>query len=128
MSTSDTLPRPDQTVVETLAEQLSVPELASIIDLIAYPVVVDGRPAVVVRNAGGIVRLSLIENGTEGVAERHEVLAGRDPVQNTDRSPSCRTASSRPIPVRTTSATPIRNRPGGCSRSSPTLTEARTWF
>jgi phosphonoacetate hydrolase len=67
---------------EQLARELASPDLAHIVDLVAYPTRHEGRPAVVVRNAGGAVRLWLTDTGVE----RHEVLAGRDPVGNTDPS------------------------------------------
>jgi phosphonoacetate hydrolase len=69
-----------RSVAEALALELASPDLAQIIDLVAYPAPDAGRPAVVVRNSGGAVRLWLTETGEE----RHEVLAGRDPVRNTD--------------------------------------------
>ena len=70
-----------RSAAEAVAMELASPELARIIDLVAYPVRDDAdRPAVIVRNSGGAVRLWLTETGQE----RHELLAGRDPVQNTD--------------------------------------------
>src|SRR4051794_34455624 len=69
------------TPAEALALELASPELAGIIDLVAYPALEPGdRPSVIVRNSGGAVRLWLTESG----AERHDVLLGRDPVRNTD--------------------------------------------
>ncbi len=66
--------------VEALAVELASPELAHIIDLIAYPDADAGQPAVIVRNSGGAVRLWRTDSGQE----RHELLTGRDPVANTD--------------------------------------------
>jgi phosphonoacetate hydrolase len=69
-------------VVESLAVDLAAPDLAHIVDLVAYPdlAAAPGQPAVVVRNSGGAVRLWRTESGDE----RHELLTGRDPVANTD--------------------------------------------
>lgn len=68
---------PTQHVVRTVAEALAAPELAHVVDLVAYPA---AEPAtVIVANADGAVRLSL-DAGTE----THEILHGRDPVSNTD--------------------------------------------
>ncbi|HEX5510243.1 MAG TPA: alkaline phosphatase family protein [Actinomycetales bacterium] len=58
-------------------QALSSPELARIVDLVAYPEPAPGHPtAVVVENVRGAVRLH-----RDG---RHEVLRGEDPVANTD--------------------------------------------
>src|SRR5690242_16326307 len=65
--------------VEALAVALACAELAHIIDLVAYPIAGE-PPSVLVRNAGGAVRLWRTESGEE----RHEVVTGLNPVANTD--------------------------------------------
>jgi phosphonoacetate hydrolase len=62
---------------EAAVRALVVPELAGVVDLVAYPEGPPGEPqAVVVTNHAGAVRLH-----PDG---RHELLSGRDPVANTD--------------------------------------------
>ena len=66
--------------LDAAVSALTTPDLAGIVDLVAYPEGPPGAPtSVVVRNARGAVRLS-IENGDE----HHEVLDGVDPVGCTD--------------------------------------------
>ncbi|GAB3238161.1 alkaline phosphatase family protein [Kineosporia babensis] len=64
-------------VAVAIAEALTAPEFAAIVDLVAYPVEnADGQRAVTVHGQHGVVRLH--------PDERHEVIAGSDPVANTD--------------------------------------------
>lgn len=65
---------------EALAIELASPSLAHIIDLVAYPIMDADPRAIIVRNSAGAVRLWLAESGDE----RHELLAGCDPLRNTD--------------------------------------------
>ena len=80
MTASLPRPEPDPSVLESLARELAAPHLAPVVDLVAYPVKDADRSSVVVRNAGGAVRLWLTDAGQE----QHEVLTGRDPVGRTD--------------------------------------------
>src|SRR5690348_3507084 len=80
MTASLPRPEPDPSVLESLARELAAPHLAPVVDLVAYPVKDADRSSVVVRNAGGAVRLWLTDTGQE----QHEVLTGRDPVGRTD--------------------------------------------
>jgi hypothetical protein len=66
----------DPAICRQIAETLTAPELAPIVDLVAYPVPADGGRAVIVHGQHGVVRLH------EG--ERHEVISGADPVAHTD--------------------------------------------
>ncbi|MFI7588331.1 alkaline phosphatase family protein [Spongisporangium articulatum] len=68
-------------IVTPVVEALTAPDLAGVVDLVAHPDP-HGAPgeAVIVAHATGRVRLTLDADGTE----RHEVLAGRDPVADTD--------------------------------------------
>jgi phosphonoacetate hydrolase len=85
--TADPAPASHQASVEALALELSAPELARIVDLVAYPIDDDGQRLIVVRHRDGAVRLSMPDapdTAEPHEAERHEVLDGRDPVANTD--------------------------------------------
>ena len=67
-------------VVQSIADRLTSPDLAGIVDLVAHPA--PGSDGIVVANRDGAV---LLECGTDSDAtERHTVLRGRDPVANTD--------------------------------------------
>ena len=64
-------------VPAAIAAALTAPELAAVVDLVAYPVQdADGQRAVMVHGQHGVVRLH--------AGERHEVITGVDPVAHTD--------------------------------------------
>ncbi len=71
-------------IVQAVADRLTQPDLASIIDLVAYPEPGAGGPgiAIVVANHEGSVLLR--PSPGPGDAEQHTVLAGHDPVARTD--------------------------------------------
>ncbi|WP_285616234.1 alkaline phosphatase family protein [Kineosporia sp. NBRC 101677] len=65
------------TVPAAIAATLTSPELAAVVDLVAYPIEdADGQRAVMVHGQHGVVRLR--------AGERHEVVTGVDPVAHTD--------------------------------------------
>jgi hypothetical protein len=67
---------PDPRALDAAVAALTSEDLASVVDLVAYPVTADGEPAVVVARHDGAVRLT-----ADGA---HDVLFGRDPVAHTD--------------------------------------------
>jgi phosphonoacetate hydrolase len=76
--TAEPAPPGHRSAVQALASELTRPELAQIVDLVAYPVRDGEQRAIIVQSRDGSVRLSLADH------EHHELLHGRDPVANTD--------------------------------------------
>jgi phosphonoacetate hydrolase len=72
-------------VVQALADRLTSPDLAHIVDLVAYPAPgggPDGEPAIVVAHRDGAVLLTVVPAGQAPAP--HRVLRGRDPLAVTD--------------------------------------------